>query len=107
MKDTTEWMQAIGSPHLKLLLDVYHTMVEETSLTASIIQYFDSVAHIQLSDSNRLIPGSGQLNYSDLVRVLKALKYKGYLSVEVVQKPSGLEAAQKAAEYLIPLINEN
>ncbi len=107
LNDTFEWIQVLGHPCFRLLLDIYHTMIEEASITASLIRYFDHIAHIQFSDSNRLAPGSGQMDYPGLIRVLMALKYQGYLSVEVVQKPSGLEAARRSAEYLIPLINEN
>ncbi|HKI88988.1 MAG TPA: sugar phosphate isomerase/epimerase family protein [Draconibacterium sp.] len=107
LKDTFGWMQKINGQNFKILFDVYHTMIEENSIIASIIKYLEDIAHIQFSDSNRLWPGAGMMDFPEIIRVLKALDYSGYVSVEVLQKPTGLIAAKNAAKYLLPLIAEN
>lgn len=104
--ETYAWMQQFSSPNFRLLFDVYHSMVEDLSLSASLIRYAPHVAHVQVSDSNRRAPGSGQWNFPNVIRLLKAVGYQGFVSVEVVQQPSGLEAARRAAAHLLPLLNE-
>jgi len=104
--ETFSWMQQFSQPNFRLLFDIYHSMVEDISLNASIIKYAPHIAHIQVSDSNRLSPGRGQWNFQDIIRLLKAVGYDGFVSVEIVQKPKGLEAAQKAAAHLLPILEE-
>jgi len=105
--ETFEWMQQLGRSNFKILFDVYHSMVEDLSVNASIIKYIPDIAHVQISDSTRLAPGKGQWNLHDIIRLLKAAGYGNFISVEVLQKPAGLDAARQAAAYLLPVISEN
>lgn len=106
LKDTVGWMDQFGKDNFRILFDVYHTLIEESSIIASLIRYMDRIAHIQFSDTNRLSPGKGQMNFPEIIRVLRALKYEGYVSVEIKQFPDGVLAAKQAAQHLLPYFNE-
>jgi 5-keto-L-gluconate epimerase len=106
LKDTVDWMDQFGKDNFRILFDVYHTLIEEASIIASLIRYIDRIVHIQFSDTNRLAPGKGQMNFPEIIRVLRALKYERYVSVEIKQFPDGVIAAKQAAQYLLPYFNE-
>jgi 5-keto-L-gluconate epimerase len=106
LSDTVEWMDQFKKDHFRILFDVYHTLIEEPSIIASLIKYKGRIAHIQFSDTNRLAPGKGQMNFPEIIRVLRALDYNGFVSVEIKQFPESTTAAHQAAQYLLPYLNE-
>lgn len=88
------------SKKIAIVFDVFHSMMEDASIPAALITAKDMVKHIHLSDTNRCEPGSGSMDYAEIIRVLDALGYDGYLSIEVWPKVSHLQAAQITANYL-------
>jgi sugar phosphate isomerase/epimerase len=104
--ETLDWMARFKQPNLSLLFDAYHALFEEASAYAALIRAFPRVSHVQVADSNRLAPGSGQVHFGELLRALAALGYRGYVSVEVLPLPSAAEAAARAARCLLPLMEE-
>jgi 5-keto-L-gluconate epimerase len=104
--ETTAWMARFSQPNLSILFDAYHALFEEASVYAALIRAFPHVSHVQVADSNRLAPGGGQVHFGELLRVLAALGYRRFVSVEVLPLPSAAEAATKAARVLRPLLEE-
>ena len=83
---------------------MFHQALEEKSIVASLITARPYLAHVQLGDSNRLAPGQGFLPWRDIVEVLRALNYDGWLSMEFTQKPDSQTCAKQAMEHIRPLI---
>jgi sugar phosphate isomerase/epimerase len=104
--ETLRFFETLGGSHPTLLFDVYHAMLEEQSVAAALVQAYPHISWVQVSDSNRMAPGSGQLAIADAVRVLRALGYDGFLSVECIQRPDGETAARRSARFLAPLLDE-
>jgi sugar phosphate isomerase/epimerase len=104
--ETLDWMSRFSQPNLSLLFDAYHALFEEASVYAALIRAFPRVSHVQIADSNRLAPGGGQVHFGELLRVLAALGYRGFVSVEVQPLPTAAEAAIQAARCLTPLMEE-
>lgn len=101
--ETVTWMMSWTSEP-RILFDVYHALLEERSIPAALIRSRPFITYVQLSDSNRLAPGCGSLPFGDILRVLAALRYDGYLCVECRQEPDSAEAARRAAAHLSPLL---
>jgi sugar phosphate isomerase/epimerase len=93
-------------PPPAILFDVHHASLEEASVHAAMIRGWSSIAYLQISDSNRLPPGLGHYPFAETVRILAALGYDGYLSIECRQEPDSVAAARRAAHYLAPLLAE-
>lgn len=106
VEETLNWMKQFPQPNLSVLFDAYHALFEEPSFYAGLIQAFPRISYLQVADSNRQVPGLGQVNFADFMRVLRALGYTGYISVEVLQRPTGAEAAAMAIRSLRPLIEQ-
>jgi sugar phosphate isomerase/epimerase len=83
-----------------LLLDAFHMNIEERSIDLAISNYVARIAHFHVADSNRWAPGNGHLNIDVLLRQLMDLGYQGWVSAEVVPKPSPVDAVKETADYL-------
>lgn len=103
-QEALTWLKKQQLPNLYLMLDVFHMNIEDRSLAASFIEANEVNIHIHLADNQRGAPGTGALNFLDIIRVLKALEYKRYLSMEIEQTPSCYEAAVRAYTYIQQLI---
>lgn len=87
---------------LALEVDTFHASAEERSICGALVAAHRAgrLAHIQLGDSNRRSPGSGVVPWGEVLGVIDAIGYAGWLSVEVEQKPSSAVAADQAQRFL-------
>ena len=74
--------QRIGSAHLGIAADTYHMNIEETDPLAALVGARPWLKHIQLSDSNRLEPGAGHLDWTALLDAVWAIGYAEELAYE-------------------------
>lgn len=103
-QEALAWLKQQQLPQLYLMLDVFHMNVEDRSFAASFIDAKDYTIHIHLAENHRGAPGTGMLNFVEIIRVLKALGYQRYLSMEIEQSPDCYTAAQQAYHYVQQLI---
>lgn len=102
--EAAEIIGRIKRPNVKIMPDVFHMNIEETSIEASLAAYIDDIAYIHFADSNRWAPGMGHLNFPNIVHVLKSLGYEGYITAEILPFPTPDEAALQASHYLKTLL---
>lgn len=102
------WVRRVGHPGLRLMLDVYHVHLEDPSVPAAFVRAAVEgvLAHVHVCDSNRLAPGWGHLPLKDVLAVLAATGYEGWVTVECLQRPSPERAARQAAGHLRRLLEE-
>jgi 5-keto-L-gluconate epimerase len=99
-----ETLEFIGDRTISILFDLYHARLEERSVYASLIQAKTRVSWVQFSDTNRRAPGWGGGDFNDPLRVLEALGYDGFVSVECLPLPSAEAAAEQGVRWLRPLL---
>lgn len=99
-QEALQWIESTGIGNLLILLDTFHMNVEDISIVASLVEASAKNCHIHIADSNRGIPGQGSINFIEILKILKALKYDGYLSLEIIQLPDSTTAARKSWNYL-------
>ncbi|MDR0999039.1 MAG: sugar phosphate isomerase/epimerase [Treponema sp.] len=97
-------LDRIGNDCLGLMPDVFHMNIEDRFIGNSLIEHKNYVKYVHLADSNREAPGRGHLNFNEVFSALKAIEYKGWLSVEILPVPSPDKAAKQASDYLLPLL---
>jgi sugar phosphate isomerase/epimerase len=104
--ETLEFIESYGSPVLRFEGDTFHQSMEEKSLLASIVQGQRSgkMSYYQISDSNRLAPGWGNHNWVDIIEVLRASGYNGWISMEFTQTPDSETCARRAYATIGPLL---
>ena len=98
--DHTVWgvelCRRLGSPNFKLLYDIYHMQLnDEGSIIDTITKYVDTMGHIHIADvPGRHEPGTGEINYKNVILHLEKVGYKGYVGCELFPKNSSEEAVK-------------
>ncbi len=93
-------IEAIGSPQVRLHLDVKAMSTESQGYGELIRNYAPWLVHFHANDPNRLGPGMGAVDYRSFWPDLEE-NYQGWLSVEVFDYSPGPEViAQKSLAYL-------
>jgi sugar phosphate isomerase/epimerase len=105
--ESVAFLLRFPDPRPRLVFDCYHALLEERSVAAALIRAFPHLAWVQLADTNRGAPGAAQQNFGELVRILKALGYEGFLSVECLPSPDPAAAVLAAQRTLKPLLEES
>lgn len=99
-----DMVNQIGSKHFRLMLDLFHMNIEDTSIESSILESAKHLRHIHICDSNRHAPGRGHLDFSKIISILKKINYQGFLSGEILPIPDDYSAAKLTIEYSRPLL---
>jgi len=94
-------VKKIGSAHCKLHLDVKAMSSENKPIPDIIRESEPWIAHFHANDPNLLGPGMGNVDFRPIFAALKAIKYAGWVSVEVFKyEPSADEIARRSIEYM-------
>jgi hydroxypyruvate isomerase len=81
--DTRALVQAVGSPHLRMNLDLYHAQIGEGNLIELIRDSITWVGEIQVADvPGRCEPGTGEINYPTIADALHEAGYTGVVGLE-------------------------
>ena len=81
--DTLALVEAVGSPHLRMNLDLYHAQIGEGNLVALVERALPAVGEIQVADvPGRYEPGTGEIHYPAVAAALHRLGYTGVVGLE-------------------------
>lgn len=94
IQDGVELLQQLETRSVRLLVDLFHANIEESSTANAIRTAGNLVGHVHFVDSNRRAPGSGQIRFDELRDALKTIGYQGYLSAEALPLPDPESAAR-------------
>jgi D-psicose/D-tagatose/L-ribulose 3-epimerase len=72
----------VSSPMLKVHLDAFHMNIEEKDSPAAIRLVGKRLGHFHVSESDRGIPGTGQVDWPSVFKALRDVKYDGWLVIE-------------------------
>lgn len=81
--DAIEMMREVDEPNVKLMFDTYHVLFRKEVQTDYVYQMGADLKHIHLSDSDRLAPGQGSVDFRSLFQALEDVKFDGYLTMEI------------------------
>lgn len=76
------FIDAVGSPAVKLHLDTFHMNIEEPDMVAAILQASSVLVNMHVSDSNRCAVGRGHIDFRSIVAALVKVGYRGALVLE-------------------------
>jgi hydroxypyruvate isomerase len=81
--DTIALVEAVGSPHLRLNLDLYHAQIGEGNLVQLVERALPLVGEIQVADvPGRCEPGTGEIHHPAIAAALDRLGYDGVVALE-------------------------
>ena len=99
--DSVETVNAAGSANVKILYDIYHMQIMEGNVINTLADNFNAIGYIHAADvPGRHEPGTGELNYRNILKALKRLGYSGVVGFELIPKTDSLQAIAKIHEAL-------
>jgi len=82
-QEAFEIVQEVGSPNVKVLFDIYHQQISEGNLIANLTEHLDLIGYLHAADvPGRHEPGTGEINYANLLWQISQADYEGFLGLE-------------------------
>ncbi len=100
VEDVGRYIRQAKIPELRIHADTFHMNIHDVDMCAVLEKYSDLLGYIHFSDSNRLSPGSGHIDFPAIVGTLNKVGYKGWVGIEVLTQPDNVEAARRSINYL-------
>ena len=83
-------------PNCRPMYDTFHAHIEERNVNRTLSPRAQGIAHVHVSENNRGVPGSGQVNWHWTFKALKDGGYDGWYTIEAFgHKLPSLAAATK------------
>ncbi len=81
--DTRALVEAVGSPHVRMNLDLYHAQLGDGRLIDTCWESLPWIGEIQVADApGRCQPGTGEICYRNVARALHEMGYRGVVAME-------------------------
>lgn len=81
--ESVDVIDQVGSPNVKLVFDVYHQQITEGNVIRNAVGYKDRINHYHIADNpGRKQPGTGELNYANILRSIKDSGFAGFVGLE-------------------------
>jgi sugar phosphate isomerase/epimerase len=99
--ETCRLIERIGSPHVRLHLDVKAMASEDTPIPEIIVASARHLEHFHANDVNLQGPGFGAVDFAPIFGALDEVRYAGWVSVEVFDYAPGPERlARESIAYM-------
>ncbi|MGE5221455.1 MAG: sugar phosphate isomerase/epimerase family protein [Omnitrophica WOR_2 bacterium] len=83
------YVDAVGSPNVKIMLDTFHMNIEENFLGDAILRAGSSLGHFHVGENNRMPPGYGHIPWTEVGSALRKIEYQGSIVMEPFLMPGG------------------
>ena len=87
--EAISYVEAVGSPNAKILLDTFHMNIEEDFVGEAILKAGDKLGHLHIGENNRMPPGYGHIPWTEVGSALRQIDYQGYVVMEPFLMPGG------------------
>lgn len=93
--DGLELLKPLQTKNVKLLVDLFHANIEETSIADALRLAGHDLGHVHFADSNRLAVGLGHTDFAPIADALGGIGFGGFASAEIVPLPDEETAARQ------------
>jgi sugar phosphate isomerase/epimerase len=100
VSEASKIIAMLGIENLEVLGDTFHMNIEDTSLSDALRTAGPKLRHIHLNDSNRLIPGTGHVDFVEVLKTLKEIDFQGYMLLDCLPVLPDLETYLGAIDYM-------
>ena len=80
--DAARLVDQVGSVNLTVQLDTFHANIEEKDTAAAIRAVGGRLGHFHASESDRGVPGTGQVRWAEALAALREMGYEGWITIE-------------------------
>ena len=81
-QEALDYVNAVNSPNIGILLDTYHMNIEESSFSEAIHLAGDKLVNFHTGDNNRRCPGRGHIDFDEIFKALGDIHYTGRIVSE-------------------------
>lgn len=97
--DTLALVRAVGSPHLRMNLDLYHAQIGEGNLVELVREAVPYVGEVQVADvPGRCEPGTGEVRWSFVAQALADAGYDGVVAMEAWASDPSVAGSERAMD---------
>ncbi|MGH3878297.1 MAG: sugar phosphate isomerase/epimerase family protein [Actinophytocola sp.] len=90
----------LGLSSVRIGADTYHMNIEEDRPAEAVARFADYIGHVQVSDSNRLQPGAGHLDWPAVLTALATIGYTGDVALESRLRGDPADAVASVPAFL-------
>ena len=83
------FVEEVGKPNVKVMLDTFHMNIEEDSFGQAIRTAGRHLGHFHIGENNRRVPGKGHIPWSEIAEALRDIGYQGTVVMEPFVKTGG------------------
>jgi len=83
------FVEQVGEPNVKIMLDTFHMNIEEDDMIEAILLAGDKLGHFHVGENNRRVPGKGGLPWYRIGSALRAIGYQKNVVMEPFVKSGG------------------
>ena len=80
--DAVKFIEDVGLPNVKVHLDTFHMIREETDFTQAVLAVGDRLGYVHACENQRGIPGTGMVPWPAFFKALKQVGYEGCMTIE-------------------------
>jgi D-psicose/D-tagatose/L-ribulose 3-epimerase len=88
-EEAVAYVEAVGSPNVKVMLDTFHMNIEEDFAGEAILTAGDKLGHFHIGENNRKPPGYGHIPWTEIGAALRKINYQGHVVMEPFLMPGG------------------
>ena len=80
--DAARLAEEVNHPNVGVLFDTFHANIEEKKIGDGYRTLGRHLKHVHTCENDRGIPGSGHVEWDDVFRALRDVRYDGWLTIE-------------------------
>lgn len=96
-EQAVEYVNAVGSKNIGILLDTYHMNIEENNIGDAIRLAGDKLVGFHTGENNRTAPGRGHLDWDEIFGALADINYQG----RIVSEPFVMAGGQVGRDIFV------
>lgn len=100
MRQVMDYVTALNRPNILVHLDTYSMLMEDNDIPGAVEYCAPKLEYVHFSDSARLYPGGGNVDFKAFVKALKKAGYRKYVVTECVPVPDAETCARLGLEYM-------
>ena len=81
-EDAVRLCEEIGHPRIGILLDTFHSNIEDKSVAAAYRHCGSHLKHVHTCENDRGIPGSGHIEWTEVLKAVRDTGYDSWLTIE-------------------------
>ncbi|UUZ84150.1 TIM barrel protein [Paenibacillus sp. P26] len=100
--EAADIIDRVGDRNVKLVFDVYHQQITEGNVIRNATGYAGRINHYHIADNpGRKRPGTGELNYVNILRAIRDTGFQGYVGLECGYTIDTDEAIRQFKEQIL------